>query len=151
MKSATPAQLWDSVLKVPNADVVYTKVTELDDGSVLVKRKFRLHQPNEKGKTSQRLKLLFPDVTTASHHGFVPSSKKSPTNEPSETTESESEMEDNVIEEIPSLLVPDTKKMKKKKTKLKASTQRVVDKIEKRMKEEKEKSLASSSPGDIMV
>ena len=151
MKSATPAQLWDSVLKVPNADVVYTKVTELDDGSVLVKRKFRLHQPNEKGKTSQRLKLLFPDVTTASHHGFVPSSKKSPTNEPSETTESESEMEDNVIEEIPSLLVPDTKKTKKKKTKLKASTQRVVDKIEKRMKEEKEKSMASSSPGDIMV
>jgi hypothetical protein len=152
IKKATPAQLWDSVLTLPGADVVYTKVTENEDGTVLVKRKFRLHKPNEKGKVSQRMKLLFPDTITAAHHGFIATPfKKSGrmASEPSETTESESEVEHTPIQEIPSLLsttntsTPPTSPKKNSsknspsetwsKKKLQPSTSRIVAEIEKRM------------------
>ena len=98
-----PSQLWDSLLTMPDADLVYTKVLALPDGQVLVKRKFKLHQTG----TSKRLKVLFPDQVTAKHHGFAhategPGPRRAP--EISETTESESEADHMPIQQVPSIL-----------------------------------------------
>lgn len=106
-KEQAPASAWDAVLSLPNADVLYTKVIQLSDGSIVVKRKFKLHQPTPAGKTTKRLKVLFPDIETAHFNGFYLTGQKKSANttgEPTETTESESEAEHGYIQEVPSIL-----------------------------------------------
>lgn len=110
---AEQAPSWDALLSLPQADCLYTKVLQLSDGSVVVKRKFHLHQPDACGKTTKRLKVLFPDVETAVYHGFHLSSStdgdkkenhhNSSMGEPTETTESESDAA-AYIREVPSIL-----------------------------------------------